>query len=227
MALPFPNVPNLPGVPPVPRLPGVAVSAGLTIASGAISALLGQSAQKQNLWGIFDSTMTPVLDPDSVLEFSHRKQRSVSDFPIVKGSFASYNKIDLPFEIQVRISKGSRSADRKTLLNQLQALVESIDLYTIVTPEQKYENCNLEHYEVARTSAKDAYFLTQVDLTFIQIIQSTAQYTNTPVNTSNAQSSAALPVTNQGTVQPQTPSGNVASLGQSALNAAAANPGTW
>lgn len=223
MPLPFPNVPNLPGVPPVPRLPGVAVSVGLTIASGVITALLGTAA-KQNLWGVFDSNNNLVLSPDSILGFSYRKRMQVADFPIVGGSFANYNKVNQPFEIQIRLSKGSRSSDRANLLKQIKALLASVQLYTIVTPEQTFMNCNLEDSDINREGPEDAYFLKDTALTFVEILQATPQYTNTAVNTSNAQSSAALPTSNVGTVQPQVPSGVLLSSGQSAQQSAGAFP---
>jgi Dit-like phage tail protein len=220
----FPNVPNLPGVPAVPRLPGSAVGIGVAIASGVISSLLGQAAKKPLLWGIFDSSNKLALAPDSVLEFSHRKHRDISDFPVIPGSFASYNKVDLPFDIQIRLAKGSKSSDRATLLKQVEALVESIQLYTVVTPERTYKNCNLGSYEITRGGPSDAYFLKQVDLTFVEILQASAQYTNTGINTSNAQSAAALPTSNVGTVQTQPPSGVLASSGTSATQSAGQFP---
>jgi hypothetical protein len=136
-------------------------------------------------------------------------------------------------------------SDRTDLLKQVQALASSTQLYTIRTPERTYENCNLEHYEVSRNDVKDAFFLTRVELTFVEIRQVTAQYGDTPIfllgvspyspaaagdfdfSLQNAQSPAALPTANQGTVQAQTPSGNVAITGQSALNTAAANSKTY
>lgn len=220
MALPFPNVPNLPGVPAVPRLPGVVASAGLTIASGVITALLGGSAQQPSLWGVYAvGSQTPALLPDSTLEFSYQRQFDVSDFPIVNGSFSAYNKVQRPFEVQLRLSKGGTQQARAQFLDAIESMANSLTLYNIHTPEKIYRNCTLERPQVARTSNRDAFFLTQVNLFFIQIRQTSAQFTNTGINTANAQSSAALPTANQGNQQPQVPSGVLQSSGQSALQA--------
>lgn len=221
MALPFPNVPNLPGVPPIPRLPGVVVSAGLTVASGVISTLIGNSAKRPVLWGVFDSNNQLALSPDSVLSFSYRQRKDISNFPVVPDSFANYNKVDTPFEIQVRVSKGGTLSDRTNLIKQAQALLDSLQLYTIRTPEISFQNCNLEDYDIDRPDPTDSNFLKNVVLNFVQILQANAQYTNTSVNTANAQSSAALPTSGVGKVQPQVPSGVLASSGQSALQSAA------
>lgn len=219
MALPFPNVPNLPGVPQIPRLPGAVVSTALTVGSGVITALLGGAAQQPSQWGVYAiGSQTPALQPDSTLEFSYRRQFDVSDFPIVQGAFASYNKVQRPFEVQLRLSKGSTLQARAQFLNAIEAMAAAITLYNIHTPEKIYKNVNLDRWEVARTSEKDAFFLTQVDLYFIQIQQTSAQYTNTGVNTSNAQSSAALPTSNVGTVQPQPTNGVALASGMSALS---------
>lgn len=219
MALPFPNVPNLPGVPQVPRLPGAVVSAGLTIGSGIITALLGGSAQQPSLWGVYAvGSQTPALQADSTLEFSFQRQFDVSDFPIVKGAFAAYNKVQRPWEVTLRLSKGGTKQERAQFLNAIETMANSIALYNIHTPEKLYRNGNLDRVGLPRTSANDAFFL-KVDLYFIQIQQTNAQYTNTGVNTSNAQSSAALPTSNLGNQQPQAPSGVLQSSGQSALQA--------
>lgn len=245
MALPFPNVPNLPGVPAVPRLPGAVTSTGLTIASG-IKTLLANSAQRPNLWGVYAvGSQKPALVPDSTLEFSYRRDFNISDFPVVAGSFAAYNKVQRPFEVQLRLSKGGTQQERTQFLNSIEALSNSITLYNIHTPEKIYRDCNLSRWEVSRREARNAFFLTDVDLHFTQIRQTTAQYGDTgtfllgvtPYSPAaegdfnfsllNAQSPAALPTTNQGNVQPLPATGQTASIGRSALGTAAANSKTF
>jgi len=223
MALPIPNVPYADGVPQLPRLPGAIPAPIPLLASEAISALLWQASQSQPLWGVFDAQGNVVLDPDSVLEFAHRRAFEVSNFPVQAGSFASYNKVILPFEVHLRVSKGGDETERQQLLADIEALAASTALYTVVTPERRYQNCNLDRYEVIRRGARGAYFLTEVDLYFIQIIEVAPQYTTTAVQLPNAQSPAAQPVANNGTVQAQTPSSAVNALGQAATASASPN----
>ncbi len=213
MSLPYPNVPNLPGVPQVPRQPGVTPSSGPSISSSASQGALWQSSQSAPVWGIFDSAGNQVVTPDSVFDFSYSKTYDVPTFPVQTGSetaptgFASYNKVELPFEISVRMTKGGTEADRTAFLNQIDAIAGTTNLYTIVTPEKSYQNVTITQPQVTRRGAGGAYFLAEVDVYFTQVLQTTGVYTTTGVpTTTNAADPTARPVTAQGNVNPQTPS---------------------
>lgn len=214
---------QIPGVPLLPL--GAAAPAVTLIASEAISSLLWQAAQSPPAWGVFDGQGNQVLFPDSVLEFSNRQEYEISNFPVQAGSFASYNKVIRPFEVQLRFSKAGTQDDRSAFLQALDALASSLDLYTITTPERVYLNVNLERYEVIRRGAKGAYFLTEVDAYFLQILEVQPQYTTTAVQLPNAQSDAAQPTSNVGNVQPQTPSSQETQDGQAAM--ASQSPGLY
>jgi len=212
----------IPGIPQLPAGAATPVIAG--IASEAISSMLWQAAQSPPAWGVFDSGGNQVLFPDSVLEFSRRQEYEISNYPVQAGEFGSYNKVLRPFEIQMRFSKGGTVNDRANFLNSIDALIQSISLYTVVTPEVVYPNMNAERQEIMRRGAKGAYFLTEVDVYFIQIIEVTAQYTSTATQLTNAQPASAQPVSNVGTVQPQAPTSQQAQTGGLALQTAAAGP---
>lgn len=212
------------------------MSASLLALAGSeiISSLLWTAAQSPPAWGVFDQNNNQVIFPDSVLEFAYRRRYHVSDFPVQAGSFASYNKVIQPFEIQLRLSKSGTSADRAVFLNSLEQLCASIALYTVVTLDGTYGNCNPDRFEVTRKGANGAFWLTEVDLYFIQIIQVAAQYTNTAIGNNefypgislyNSQSAAAQPVANQGNVLPQAPSSAYAGASQSAMQSASS--GNW
>jgi hypothetical protein len=210
----------LPGLPPLP--PGVNQPIVSLAVSEAISGLLWQASKVPPLWGVFDANGNQVLFPDSVLEFTNRQEYEVSDFPVQQGSFASYNKVIRPFEVQLRFSVAGSVSDRAAFLTDLAALAASIDLFSVVTPERVYQNVNLDRYEVIRRGAKGAYFLTEVDAYFIQIIEVQPQYTTTAVQLPNAQSEAAQPTSSVGTVQPQTPNSQETQDGNAALGSATA-----
>jgi len=218
--IPFPNVPKLPGVPQLHRSP--AFPAGPPPALGGVIAIgrLLQAFLAKPLWGIFSDTppqvntptddlptvtvrssSTPVVVPDSIREFNFKNAWDVSDYPVQQGSFASYNKVNNPFEIQVRLTKGGTLRDRTTFLNQIAAIAGTTDRYKIVTPEKTYLSCNVTRWEVARREAQGAYFLTEVDVFFREIRFVTAEYTSTGANTAAAIDPAALPPVNTGAVQ--------------------------
>jgi hypothetical protein len=194
----------MPLIPGIPQLSIGITLPQITIASTqAASDMLWQAAQVPPAWGVFDQNGDQVLFPDSVLEFSNRKEYDIPTFPVVEGSFASYNKVIRPFEIQLRFSKGGTEDERAQFLSDLDDLASSLDLFDVVTPERVYQDVNLVRYEVIRRGAKGAYFLTEVDAYFEQVIEVQAQYTTTAVQLPNASNESALPTSNVGTVQPQ------------------------
>lgn len=219
---PFPNVPNLPGVPQVPRLPSVTPT---TIAS--ISAIsLGQFALWKSLfakptWAIYkaqtqvkksddgleevivSAKRLPVVVPDSFGEFTYRNEWSICEHPVEQGNFNSYNKVANSFEASVRMNKGGSQQARKDFLSSIDAIQGTLDLYDIITPEHVYLSVNVLRYELVRTGARGAYFLTGVELYFREIRETTSVYTTTGVGTQDSKNISAKPVTNTGVVQPQ------------------------
>lgn len=216
MSVTFPNVPNVPGVPQVARafVPNP-TSVAVTIGGAVLSSLFGLIAG-QSQWGILDSNGNFVLEADSILDFEHHPKWDISDFP-VQGTgtnptaFVTYNKVKLPFEIRVRMSKGSTLSDRQQFLKALDAAADSIALYTILTPEFPYQNADILNYDIVRSSQGDradgAFFLTEIDVYFRQVISVQAQYSTTALQ--NASNSSAQPQVQTGVVQPQNLSGQI------------------
>jgi len=218
--IPFPNVPNLPGVPQLARASQSALNnLGPALSGAAAIGSLWRSLFVTPQWGIYKQVpppsapgsdglvtvtvrgnLTPVVVPDSVLEFNYRNEYDITDAPIQDGAFASYNKVANPFETSVRLSKGGSQADREVFLGQIEQVLASLDMYYILTPERTYKNINPYRTEITRRGAGGAYFLTEVDLFFREIRTVTAQYTQTSTVTTNAQQASAQPVQNTGTV---------------------------
>lgn len=221
--IPFPNVPKLPGVPQLNRSPqfpaGPPPSLNGVIALGRLALALLSKPQ----WGVYlpasatppgtlDADGTPtvtvtskpdtlVLHPDSIRRFNFNNEWDVSDFPIEQGSFASYNKVNNPFEIQLRMTKGGSLNDRKEFLQQLEDVAGSLRLYKILTPEKVYLNCNVTRYTINREEASGAYFFAEVDVFFREIRTVTQQYTTTAVtNLNGAKDPGAQAPVNNGSV---------------------------
>lgn len=200
---PFPQVPNLPGVPqlarsllfPPPPLPSLGTSAP--------PGVLWHAVKAKPVWGVFNQAGDQVLNPDSVIDFDNRNEWRVSTYPIQSGGFASFNKVIVPPENQIRMTKGGTQADRTNFINQIKAIAGDTNLYTILTPEQQYLNCNVVRYEVIRRGVGAAFFLNEVDIFFTTINPVTAQYSSTTANTSNASQPSAIPQVNNGLTQAQ------------------------
>jgi hypothetical protein len=208
---PFPNVPNLPGVPQLARSSLAPPSASPTLGTPATNNTLWQAAQTAPKWGVFDSSGTQVIVPDSHIDFDNRNEWRVSTYPIQSGGFASYNKVIVPAEYTLRMTKGGTLASRTAFLAQVAAVASSLNLYTILTPEQSYLNCNVTRYEVTRKGVEGAYFLAEVDIFFTTINAITAQYSTANAQTANASVPTAIPQVNQGLVQPFVPGPSVIS----------------
>lgn len=205
----FPNVPNLPGVPPLARSALASVSAVQGVVAGISNTLqFFQGQDPGPVWGVFDSNFKSVVDADSFLAFSNSNPSRLADYPIQDGNFVSYDKVRQPFVVTCRIAKGGSVADRAALLAQLDALKASLQLYTMVTPEKSYLQINMEDYQLVRTKEKGAYFFTELDLFFREVLTQSAVYTTTSSapDTSNAQAPSAQPPANQGIVAPDAPS---------------------
>lgn len=209
----FPNVPNLPGVPPLLRntLSTVSTVQGLVAAGHVIKQFFaGQPAKPQ--WGIFDENGTSVVDADSFLSLDNTNEASVPDFQVQDGTYATYNKVRLPSKTGVRISKGGTLTDRQNLIRQMDALLDSLEKFFVLTPEKTYLSVNMERYTLDRRDKDAAYFLTDVSLYFREVRPVFVVFTNTDSGTANAQAPSAQPPTNNGVIQPIDPTDSVQSV---------------
>ena len=187
-------VPNLPGVP--------ALLTGYSATLGTISLItsdliaLGILAGPQ--WGIFDSGGNAVVTADTVIDMSFKQDWAIADFPMAQGSFASYNKVITPWDVRFRFIAGGNASNRQALLSSVQAIAGDTNLYSAISPEATYANCNIRHYGYQRTTQNGLGILVvDVALQQIRVAQSST------VN--NTSSVGGAPQANGGAQQPQTP----------------------
>ena len=130
-------------------------------------------------WGIFTADNQPVLTSGRVRAVDVQAFSYVSDAPQQQGAFLSYNKVRQPGQYRVEMlcdgsgpvfgaSAGSSgvlesllaatglvgpSADmlmRRGFLQTLEALVDDLNLYSVVTPEVTYSSVNVQGYSLRR-----------------------------------------------------------------------------
>lgn len=207
---PFPDVPRAPGVPPVLTAIGTA-SFNVIMLAADVASVVRMFAPPA--WGIFKNNL-PLFVGDSVISFDYRREWRVSDFPIEQGGFASYDKVSVPRDVRLTFAvSGSPGvlaslipgaagwmapANRKAALATLDAAAASLDLVTVVTPEARYESCNIVHYDYRR-EARAGTTLIRVDVWLVEIrIAPSPQFTQTQTESSTA------PV-QDGAVQPTPP----------------------
>lgn len=208
MSIPVFNVPNAPGVPPMVRsaLSSISNVQGLVAGVGTIAQFLA-GAPPLPTWGIFDSNFNSVVTADSFMSFAFKKRTDVPTFQVQGGKLAAYNKISLPFDASIRITRGGTQADRQQLIAQLDALIASLDNFIIVTPEKSWTSANCIEYDLTRKDEGDAYFFSDVELYFQEIPTTTAIYTTTNTTSlANAQQANAQGTQNNGVLNSATPS---------------------
>lgn len=152
----FPNVPLAPGVPPVNRLQPFIQTAAPKLTKDADG--IGQGGSV--IWGIYGQKGGLALKPDSLAAFEFQREYRIAEYPLEEGSFESYNKVTLPYDIRVIMTKGGSLAERKDFLETVDSVVASLDLYTIVTPERVFSNANLTRQDYRREAESGVSLLT-------------------------------------------------------------------
>ena len=193
----YPSIPSLPGVPPVVRDPLAAVA---VVAAPVIQSFLSLFSQT---WGVFDENGVQVLEPDSFLGIEFINAYNISSYPVEKGSFANYNKVNNPFYATVKLAKGGTTEDRSAFLDALSEIAKSLDLYTIVTPEDTYSNVNLEQFDYYRET-KDGAGIIIANCRFIEIREAQSEPSLKQAQTGQSPTSSAE--INSGQVKPYTDS---------------------
>ena len=208
--IPFPNVPNSPGVPLIPRSPNFPPLAGIGL--GVLEGIIWRSFQINSRWGIFDSQGRALGNPQNLIlesigigstlstasvEFA--KETRVSDFPLEKGGFASYNKVELPAEPIVTLNISGSDSARQAFLNDIDKACKSTDLYDVVTPEITYKGYSIERYNYQRKSERGCTLL-RVEIGLKEVREVSAKLTKAAPKQPSAQ-----PQVDNGKVQAQQP----------------------
>lgn len=155
-------------------------------------------------WGIGQNGFFSIV-PDSVLSVAVKRDWQLPNYPQEEGAFQSYNKVTMPFDARVSMSKGGSDADRAAFLATIDSMSESTELYDVVMPELIMQNANIVHYDYRRTSTNGIGLLT-VDLWLLEI-----RVAPSPAFTNTAKPSGA-DAQQGGMVQPQNPAVGTATL---------------
>jgi len=174
--IPYPNIPNLPGVPPIPRSPNSFPIASVSQSNPILTKITGAK------WGFVGATGQSIITPDSFIDFEYREERKIPTYPIEGGSFASYNKVALPFDVRVTVScNGNGAMTKENFLSAIEQLMNSLTLINVITPNFTYQNCNLVHVDYRR-EAKQGVSLIIAQLWFqeVKIAQAAVPTTTEP-----------------------------------------------
>ena len=172
--IPYPDVPyGAGGVPQVPIAPAgyeyPIPPANTSELESQQNAPVVATSNFSNNWQIVDQYGNQVLIPDSVISFEYRNDRNIPNYPVEQGGFASYNKVALPYNIRTILSCGGSGAmTRAQFLVAVETLLDSTDLYSIITPDLIYENANLIHVNFRREARSGATLL-KVEMFFEEV----------------------------------------------------------
>lgn len=163
--IPYPSVPALPGVPALLR--SATVPTKDQILKGGLSAI-SELLFGAESWGVFTQSGKRAIEADSFLSIEYQNGSRISNAPQEKGTFSSYNKVANPYDCSVILAMGADKAARTGFLKKLEELNDSVELFSIVTPERTYTNATLETFNYKR-EASNGVTLIKAQLNFVQI----------------------------------------------------------
>lgn len=191
-------MPNVPRVPGVPNLTSYLADAIVLLVADALLPGLTFDAPA---WGIFEAG-EEAIEINSVLTFDYRQDWAIADYPVENGAFQSYDKVQMPYDVRLRITSGPSIGARQLMVEELKTLGNSLELFDVVTPEMAYVDLNVSHVDYNRKAQSGAGMII-ADVWFVEIRQdATAAFSNTSQPSEAGRQNA-------GNVQPQTPPANV------------------
>ncbi|OIQ97220.1 hypothetical protein GALL_207740 [mine drainage metagenome] len=144
------------GYPALLNRLGQAQSRVTLLAADAVQSLAAFSGPQ---WGLFRNGQ-PVLCPDSILAQEVRRLWQVCQAPVEQGGFQSCNKVALPLEIRLRMTKGGSAAERAAFLAALDALAADTVTCDVAAPDGTYAGMTFTRTGLCRGGGGGAGLLT-------------------------------------------------------------------
>ena len=143
------------------------------------------------LWAIYASgSSSTVIDPDSFVDFEIIGEARASDYPVEQGAFASYNKVQVPREIRIKLACSNDNMRRGDFLQQLEVMKQAVDVYDISTPDLLYESFTLTRYDYTR-KATNGVSMIVAELGLEEVRQTgSASFSSSGATQSNSPSAA-------------------------------------
>lgn len=172
----FPDVPKAPGVPAVAR---DAANSVATTEDQLSSDSITVTATAAGQWGIYTVAGALALDPDTIEAVGYDAESRLADYPIEEGGFETYDKVALPFQNRVVMTKGGTLNQRRAFVKAVEEMRGDLELYNVVTPEWTYLNVNVARVSLDRAREQGGG-LVRVELQLQEIRQNaTASFSQT------------------------------------------------
>ena len=130
---------------------------------------IGYGAGETPLWGIFFNG-APVVAADTVTSLGYEQNWAVAEYPVERGGFESYDKVNNPFRIRIQFVSGGSEEKRQALLDSIAGIGDQLALFDVMTPEEIYVSVNVDGYSYRRTS-NNGLGLMIVDVTLVEVRQ--------------------------------------------------------
>lgn len=137
------------GIPPL-----LGNVSGLFLAPAAVLAadtFIGYGAGSPPLWGVFLGAV-PVVLADTVTELGYKQDWAIADYPVERGGFETYDKVNTPYAVHIQFVAGGTEQRRQALLASIMAIGDTLTLYNVMTPEMVYIGVNLQSYNYRRAT---------------------------------------------------------------------------
>lgn len=192
----YPLVPMAPGVPALLRSAATladTLTLGYLGIGDALNNIIGYPVVE---WGLFDPSGKLFAQYDSFMAMpAYANEASISDYPVENGGFASYNKVDNPFDIVVTLACGGSVERRGAFKQACENARASLGMYSILTPEKTYRNVNIIGLNERREERSG------VNMIIMTLIGREVRQ-NTSAAYSEPKSAAAFRALDQGQLQP-------------------------
>lgn len=165
-----------PGIPP---LLGDAAALFLSPTGVMVAdTFIGYGAGEPPLWGVFLGGV-PVVMAETVTEMGYKQDWAIADYPVERGGFESYDKVNTPFLVHMQFVSGGTEERRQALLDSIAAIGDTLTLFDVVTPEAVYSGVNIQSYNYRRAT-KNGVGLMIVNVVFLEIREEgTTDFKNT------------------------------------------------
>lgn len=151
------------------------------------------------LYGITSADTTPILIPDSAIEFDINADSNINSHPIEQGGFSAYNRVQEPISIRLLLACQGKRMSRKIFLSTLESLRQGTQIVTVSTPDTTYPNMTLKGYGYKKTAERGAVTI-WADTQWVE-----QQSTNVTVSVPPTSQPQGAAVTNLGTLSALTP----------------------
>ena len=131
-------------------------------------------------WTLLDYSGEKAFEFNAFMSASVKSESKVTQYPVEYGSFAAYNLVQSPLEINCVLAKQGFPEDLSKYVDALLTYVESTDLLSIVTPDLEYPRMKLIKVNFDRT-AENGTDIIFAECNFTEIRQIRPEYTSARV----------------------------------------------